>query len=165
MKAAIYIKFPKDVVCSEEYGVFDLVAFGYMYRSLCDCDPTSEWLLSLHSLLYCILHRVSRRRRLRYRRRLRRSCILIIVGTRFVSTTPNVNTPSLRIIIDCFFCCSSGLSSRGSVVSKSAIFSVFQIDSSELSSFHWTEAYSEICVSQGLVCWILNKIYQTKDQN
>ena len=36
MKSAIYIKFPKDVVCSEEYGAFDMVSFGYMYKSLCD---------------------------------------------------------------------------------------------------------------------------------
>ena len=36
MKAAVYIKFPKDAICSEEYGAFDLVGFGYMYKSLCD---------------------------------------------------------------------------------------------------------------------------------
>ena len=32
----MYIKFPKDTVCSEEYGVFDLLSFGYMYKSLSD---------------------------------------------------------------------------------------------------------------------------------
>ena len=40
MREAVYIKFPKDVICSEEFGKFDLVSFGYLYKSL--CDLTSE---------------------------------------------------------------------------------------------------------------------------
>ena len=36
MKSAIYIKFPKDIIRSEEYESFDMMAFGYMYKSLCD---------------------------------------------------------------------------------------------------------------------------------
>ena len=40
MKSYLTIAFPKHVMCSEEYGAFDLVSFGYAFKSL--ADLTSE---------------------------------------------------------------------------------------------------------------------------
>ena len=34
------MKFPKDIICSEEYGKFNLVNFGYAFKAL--ADLTSE---------------------------------------------------------------------------------------------------------------------------
>ena len=36
MRSAVYMKFPKETICSEQYGEFDMVAFGFMYKSLSD---------------------------------------------------------------------------------------------------------------------------------